>query len=248
MAIKSLFNKRLNILLFISLVFSINCFAQDKPRRVVAGIISSKTVALAYKGQIDTLVIPIASSAYPQLQKALSEDELFGESVSELVKEYRKCGCGITSLNYDITFLNKDILSITLNYESMGAHPDQYTKYIVLNIHTGKPYLLSDQLTPGGLTWALGNYKALMKKRILADKKDFGAEMDTSTVNMMNERIDELTVEDFTRQYAFTKDGIMFTIEQILPHVIRNMEPDRDWEVKYGIFKVITKPTALVKN
>ena len=95
------------------------------------------------------------------------------------------------------------------------------------------------------MRWAFNSYKRLMRNRILADKNDFGVD-DKWAFNSLNEAVDSIKISDIANKYVFTKTGIRFSIEQILPHVVRDHEPDRDWEVKYSALKTFKAPNAII--
>lgn len=236
-------------LLFVFLIFiGVNCCAQVKSTNATTSIITTKVIELhchKFK-QTATLKIPVVSAAYPKLKAALCDTTLFfGSTLDSVAKNFTGEGFGITSFDYEITFLNKDVVSIILSYETMGAYPDNSQTWLTLNIHTGKPYPITNEITPSGMRWAFNSYKRLMRNRILADKNDFGVD-DKWAFNSLNEAVDSIKISDIANKYVFTKTGIRFSIEQILPHVVRDHEPDRDWEVKYSALKTFKAPNAII--
>ena len=243
--------KKYPSLLLVFVFISGFCYSQVKTIIQPQKIISTKVVVLRSRKNkdTDTLKIPVVSSVYPKLKAALCDTALFdGDTLAAVIKAYADEDPGITSLDYKVTFLNKDIISIVLYYESVGAHPDSYEKWLTLNVNTGKPYAINNEITSSGMVWVLNNYKMLMKNRILAVKKEYGPKMDKETFEMLNEAIDGLTVEDLAHKYVFTKNGVRFSMDQILPHPVKNMEPVRDWDIRYGVLKGVTAPSAIIIN
>jgi hypothetical protein len=165
---KSLTIKRIVVLLFICFLLIGHAYPQVYSALPATSVISTKVVRLKYKGQTDSLRIPVVSAFYPELKEALSETKIFdGQTLAKLKLDYQKCGCNITGLDYEVTFVNKDVISVILRYETMGAYPDNYETWLTLDMHTGKPYPITKEITPAGMAWALNNYKILMKKELL---------------------------------------------------------------------------------
>jgi hypothetical protein len=210
------------------------------------GIISTKTVVLKFENQTDTLKIPVASDQYPALKKALSYKNIFdGDDLSDVVKKYQSCGCGITRVDYEITFENKDIVSLIIYFDTMNAYPDDYQKFLTFNINTGELYPIKNEINPKGLKWIYDNYKATLSKRIAADKEENADENDEG-YNTLKTTIDSLTSDELFEKYVFTKTGLMLSIDKILPHVIQASEPDRDYTIPFNKLKTYKTPTAVV--
>ena len=200
-------------------------------------------------------IIPVVSDKYPELKKALCNTVLFdGESIDSVINQYKTQGMGISYFSYDITYANKDIISLQLYYETMAAHPDESQQWLTLNIHTGKPYLLKQEINTAGLKWLFDNYKALIKQRIAQDKQStFGDDQnsadhegDRNMYNDLDQSIDNLDVEELFKSYVFCDKGIILTTEGILPHAVHALEPDRTWLISYKKLKAYILPGAIV--
>jgi hypothetical protein len=200
-------------------------------------------------------IIPVVSDKYPELMKALRDTVLFdGESTDSVINQYKTQGIGISYFSYDITYANKDIISLQLYYETVGAHLDESQQWLTLNIHTGKSYSLNQEINPAGLKWLFDNYKALIKQRIALDKQS-NAEDDQSSVEQENDRnmyndldqsIDNLEAEELFKGYVFCDKGIILRTEAILPHAVHDHEPDRTWLIPYKKLKPYILPGAVV--
>jgi hypothetical protein len=235
------------IILLSTLLGIYNGFSQTKPLPS-KGIISTKIIALKYESQIDTLKIPVVSDKYPALKKALSEKNIFdGDDLAAVIKNYKSCGCGTTGLSYEVTYVSKDIISIIFYYQTMGAYPDDYQKYLTFNINKGEIYPISSEVNSKGLTWLLAGYKTELRKRILQLKEDNTAD-NADAYTELNTTIDSLTSDELFKNCVFKKEGIVLTIEKILPHVMQDTEPERDWLVPYSKLKIYKAPGAIVLN
>ena len=199
----------------------------------------------------DTLNIPVVSDKFPGLKKALSFENIGDtEGLDSVKANYAAHSLGINSMNYEVVFETKDILSIEIFTEAMGAYPSSSTQRLTLDIHTGDVYSLNKEINAAGLKWIYDTYRMLMKHRIAGDFKSRKAEDDeydpNQIRNQLNESIDSLNASDMLKDYLFTKTGIMFSTEGVLPHVVQAFEPDREWFVSYVRLRKYKMPHAIV--
>jgi hypothetical protein len=216
--------------------FSYHAYSQTRqvPQK---SIISEKIVVLRYQDHLDTLEVPEVFGKYPALKKALSYKNIFyGDDLPDVIKNYADCECGITSFGYEITFESAAILSIKIYVETAAAYPDDSEEWFTLNITTGKPYPIK---------WLFDNYKTELRKRIYKYKNE-NQEEDIDAYNELKAAIDSLHSDELFGKYVFTKQGVVLSIEKILPHAIQNMEPDRDVLIPYDKLKNYKVPGALV--
>jgi hypothetical protein len=239
--------------LFLSISFLIFCFSYaQKKSPDYSNIITTKRIVVKNKkyatDKPSVYLIPIVSKRYPELSKTLCDINLFdGERLDSVVKEYQNEGMGISSFSYEITFINKEVVSLKLDYETMGAYPDKNQNWLTLNIYTGKKYPISNEISPNGLKWIFNNYKRLLLKRILQDKKANNGE-GIDDYDLLKTSIDSLQSKELFNQYIFTTGGVVVSMEKILPHVVQVFEPDREWLIPYNKLKPYILPSAIVLN
>ncbi|TFF40228.1 hypothetical protein [Mucilaginibacter psychrotolerans] len=218
------------ILIAICLIFAcFRGFAQTKGK-ATPPIITTKKVYLQYQNQKDSLLIPVVSDDYPGLQKALSDSVLFsGEKLQDVIDNYRKCGCGITSLNYKVEYANSRMVSIRLYYEGMGAYPSAYQTWLTLLADDGNSISLNTALGDGGTDYILQKYKQILISRINRDMT--GQPRETNAVATRKElltAVGKLKAKDITNKFLLTPKGLLVTTDNVLPHVIQNLEPQRE--------------------
>ncbi|HZY39476.1 MAG TPA: hypothetical protein VFE53_22625 [Mucilaginibacter sp.] len=237
----------LGIFLFISRNYS-----QTKHHK---SIVSTKIVVLSFKhndssyleDHTDTLNIPVVSDKYLGLKKALAFENIGdADGLQDAIDNFAACGCGITGMSYEVVFESKDILSIEIFIDAEGAHPSSNTKRLTLNVHTGKAYTLDREINTAGLKWIYSSYRKVMKQRIAEDFESRKGEEDENVRADLIESIDSLTSLEMLKDYLFTKSGIMFSTEGILPHVVQNLEPDREWFVPYSRLRKYKTPHAII--
>jgi hypothetical protein len=237
------------LIVLLNLSLAVNGYSQNKllPQK---SIISPKTVVLRHESQTDTLTIPVVSNEYPELQKVLSYKAIFdGDDLADVEKKYESCSCGITGLNYDITFENKGIISIILYFYRSGV--ENIPQFLNLNISTGKVYDIADEINPDGLKWIVNTYKTTLRKRISLYKQQ-NADADNSDNNiddeykMLTNDLDSLDTGELLKKYLFTKNGLMFSTEKVLPQEMHADEPDRALIIPFNKLKIYKTAGAIV--
>jgi len=224
-------------------------------------IIHKRIVLLTYKhndsslleDHVDTLSLPVPSGNYPELKKALSFENIADADGEVAVKKnYAECSCGITGLSYEVTFESKDFLSIKIFTEGMGAYPSSSWQWLTLNIHTGKPYAIGNEINPAGLKWIYNSYKALLLQRIASDRKanpaPAGESQDdyNSIYDEQKQSVSSLAKSELLQNFVFTAKGITFTTAGVLPHATQALEIDREWFIPYTKLVKYRQPDARV--
>jgi len=208
-------------------------------------IISTKTVKLRYGDQSGVLKIPVVSTKYPVLKKALAKQLFDPDDLKSTIANYKTCGCGTVGLDYAVMFENTKILSIKLEYETMGAYPDEYQKWLTYNKRNGKLYSLANEINTTRLRYIYKCYRDTLRRRIAEDTV-VNKEEEASDYAYLKSAIDSLTRDELLHDYVFTKDGIVFTMDQILPHAVQVYEPDRDLFIPYEKLRRYKLPAAVV--
>lgn len=237
----------LGVLLFVSKNYSQTRHHQS--------IISNKMVVLAFKhndssylqDHTDTLNIPVVSDKYPGLKKALAFENIGDPDGLDSVKaNYAACACGLFDMAYTVLFETKDVLSISIYTEWMGAYPSSRTAGYTLNVHNGEAYPLGNEINAAGRKWIYETYKKLVKQRIADDFKSRKDEDDEHDLAELNESIDSLGSDELFKSYLFTPRGIKFSTAGVLPHAVQAHEPDREWFVPYARLRKYKMPHAIV--
>jgi len=218
-------------------------------------IVSTKTVILSYKhndsssleDHTDTLNIPTVPDSYPGLKKALSFEHIGDEDgLTAAISNYAACSCGITHMDYEVVFESKDILSIEIFTETIGAYPSSNKLGLTLNIHTGSAYPLSNEISESGRNWIFSTYKRLLEKRIAMDYEARKGEEDPDVHMDLIKSIENLSPSELFKDYLLTDKGITFSTDGVLPHVVQSFEPYREWFIPYLRLRKYRDPHAIV--
>jgi len=142
------------------------------------------------------------------------------------------------------------VISLKLNYETMGTYPDNAQQWLTLNIHSGASCPISEEINPTGLKWIFDNYKELLKNRITNNRNKLDMQkVDETYTDIYSDLMasaDTLAAGEMLKRYVFTNKGIDFTTENILPHSAEDFEPQRDWLIPYNKLKPYILPQAIV--
>jgi hypothetical protein len=234
------------------ILFFDGSYAQVKKIPDYSNIITTKKIILKYQDdQADSLMIPVVSDKYPELKKALCDTNLFfGDNLDTIIRRYQREKRGHIFFSYNVSFVNKDVISLKTYYEMTGDDADGAQQWLTLNIHTGKPYSIDKEISPDGLKWLYASYKELLKKRISDDEikidKQKIKENYTDIYNGLMQAADTLSSNQLLKTYVFTDKGIWFTTENILSDEVKNFEPEREWFVKYDKLRPYILTSAIV--
>jgi hypothetical protein len=132
-------------------------------------------------------------------------------------------------MNYTVHANNARLLSIGLEYEWMGAHPEDYQKYFVFNSQNGEIIVPEDIFTPQGLAELAADTRNKRSALVTAHLKELktlpdAADNPESIKDDLNACNKEAQLEDF----HMTTTGIVFHKASCLPHVIASLEPNLD--------------------
>lgn len=235
-------------LLAIALVmaYQITCAQTTKPGSNI--IVSTKTIYLNYQGQKDSLVFPEIAAQYAALKETLSPKNLLqGDTPEAVVDNYQKCGCGITGLSYSSGFVNADVISIEIYYNRMDDHPTSSAEWLTLDVHTGKPYTLDNEITQAGIDFLTARYKKWLKQNI-SDEKTIKEDEDTQkdVYDDLANATDALTPKVITSEYIFIDKGVLLKTDALLPQEAQDHEPNRVLLIPYSQLKPYIKPGSLV--
>ncbi|QKJ31988.1 hypothetical protein HQ865_20205 [Mucilaginibacter mali] len=219
-----------------------------------AGIIHEQKIFLKYHGynNIDSLQIPVVSDKYPQLKQAIAEQLFDGHKSYDIVERYEADGHGITGVWYEVTYQDSNIISLIIYYETMGARPSGYQKWLTYDINTGQPYPLAKEIDKAGLKNIFLQYKLFIQKGIAAARKDIARDTSLTEnevealMNSLNYAKDKLTPEVLFEKYVFTDKGVRLSSADVLPHAVRNYDIERNWLIPYQKLRPFRTYTGMV--
>ncbi|AEV98849.1 hypothetical protein A4D02_09880 [Niastella koreensis] len=148
---------------------------------------------------------------------------------------------GYTGLNYKVAVNNAQILSLSFDIESMGAHPEHYKEYYNFNLHTGNLIAAKDLFTTAGLNYLrkfLSNERNSRINQFISEEysKSEDSTLIKDTYKECNEKADENNISIAAYEIVFYK-------EYCFPHVARPYDTDLDVVCKIKqLEKYLTEP------
>ena len=136
---------------------------------------------------------------------------------------------GIDAMTYTVHANNSQLLSIGLEYESMGAHPENYQEYFVFNSQNGEIIFPGDIFTPQGMKELAGEIIKKRSERIAAHLKQLKTDPESAdNVESIKENFTTCNKEANLETFYVTATGLVFHKPSCLPHVIANLEAPLD--------------------
>jgi hypothetical protein len=138
-----------------------------------------------------------------------------------------------SGIAYQMRYNANNILALTITVEFMGAYPSVKTHYLNFSLVNGAPLMPSDLLKNDDLKTELNR---LIYARVSAYAQQIAADLDMSA-DEINEQV--LASIDFTTWPAFTiqRSGLAFYVKYELPHAIRGLAPEEQYEFSYAELK-----------
>ncbi|TMI69571.1 MAG: hypothetical protein E6H09_19205 [Bacteroidetes bacterium] len=141
---------------------------------------------------------------------------------------------GLTSMGYEIEVNSPQVFSLSFEFETMGAYPENYTRYYNFHAQTGARLVAKDLFTPGGIVELKKTLKKKRQKRI----NEWRKEMDTTynvenDVEYIKETFRECNAEADEDNFIIMKNVIVFAKDYCFPHVARPYDISLDVEFAF---------------
>jgi hypothetical protein len=186
--------------------------------------------------------LPVVSDDYPKLKAALTDQQILGESIKEVMDNFKEGGNGTVDADFKVLYATPEVVSLILTTEGMGAYPSTFTEFKTLEVETGKPYQLTREVNAQGIQWMLAAYKKTVADRIAAREKEFHE----AGFGEIYENLEGLSADDFEEHFVFTGKGIRVTSDDVMPHAALALEPDRVVDFSYAVLKKYAAPTSVI--
>lgn len=170
-----------------------------------------------------------------KINSVLSYERIFDVSIKEEIEE----NWGLSSLDFNVNYLKRPFLDITLTVEGIGAYPWQHSATLVVNIESGeqvKAVDLFEQSSLESLASRVNEFVQLDKKKAQLTLMYNDNEEDDST--WFDDRFGPIKFEvDNLNDFSLNDDGVTFLFEFGFPHVIKAVEPDGHYFFSYSSLK-----------
>lgn len=175
-------------------------------------------------------VVDEASDVDDSINEALQFERVTGENLADIEREWADgdedtIHYGVVGADFQVTANMRNVLSIELGIETMGAYPDYQLTYQNFNTNTGERVLITDILDESSLPTIAAQLDAQLQERIRTLQTDFAAEIESGEIEATQWDDLRVTAHDLAF-FTTTPEGITFHYDAGFPHVIQALEPD----------------------
>jgi hypothetical protein len=173
----------------------------------------------------------VTKEALRKMNQAISIDTVCGESIDAIQKNYSECSCGTVGSGYSVNYNKRDILSLSISVETMGAYPDGYLRSYNFSVKTGEGISIDHLIKKDSLSSLIMRLNAELTKRVEESKAMAEEDAEKSDDN---ESLDDLFSrtefsKDDLKSFIITDKGITFYFDFGFPHAFQALEPAGDF-------------------
>jgi hypothetical protein len=176
-----------------------------------------------------------ASDVDDTINAAMAFEVVTGEDLEAIKREWASGGDfhqGLTMADFEVNANIRNVLSVTINYEWLGAYPDMSFVYVNFNSNTGAAVAITDILRESSLPAIATRLDTELQARIAQLKTELAAEIQSGEIEATQWDELHVTVADLA-SFSTTPDGITFHYDADFPHAIQALEPDGEFEVAF---------------
>ncbi len=189
-----------------------------------------ETLLVGEEGESSSISWPLVegtSGGIERINEILEYKNVTGESIDEIVTNYRMYGAGIVGSSFVVNWMNAEYLDLQITVETLGAYPSQMVFNFLFNLETGEEVTAED---------------LFMEEQIT----DLVKLCDHELQNRITDQIeDEFTfTETDLNQLGMRRSGIVFHYDFNFPHASAAMEPDGELFFSWNVLNEFLLPEA----
>lgn len=189
-------------------------------------------------GELNEIRWPVAvdtgSEVDNKINSKLGFEDITGENLEETKARWasntEEVQQGVDAADFTVNANIRNVLSLTINYETIYAYPDFHNAYMNFNSNTGDPVVITDILTTESLPAIATRLDAVLQTRIATLKTELAAEIASGEVSADQWDGLHVTAHDL-ESFSTTPEGITFHYDPGFPHAIIALAPDGDFAV-----------------
>jgi hypothetical protein len=142
---------------------------------------------------------------------------------------------GHTEIGYEVLLNTARVLSIKFDCKSMGAYPENYTRYYCFDAQSGDVVTEKDLFTAEGLKYLQTHLRSIRAKRVNEFLK--GEISDGEDSAYAWETYEECNSVVELSRFVIRKQNILFHKEACFSHAWRPLDTDLDVSIDYRVIK-----------
>jgi hypothetical protein len=189
-------------------------------------------------GDFSEIRWPEAVDTYSEVDDLINSklgfEDITGENLDEIIRKWEtgteEVQQGVVSADFTVDGNVRNVLSLTISYETVYAYPDFHNAYLNFNSNTGASIGITDILTAQSLPVIASRLDVVLQTRIAALKTKLAAEIASGEVSADQWDGLHVTAEDL-ESYSTTPEVITFHYDPVVPHAIVALAPDGEFKV-----------------
>jgi hypothetical protein len=192
-------------------------------------------------------VVDTASDVDDKINAQITFETITGENLEETKRLWADGEAfhqGVDSAEFEVNANLRNVLSMSIHYETLYAYPDMQDAYVNFNSNTGAAIGIKDLLTEASLPVIASKLDVVLQARIKQLKTELAAEIASGEVEATQWDELHVTAADL-ESFSTTPDGITFHYDPGFPHVIVALEPDGEFKVPFEQLEPAISGTGL---
>lgn len=202
--------------------------------------VEKRAETLKHGGREAVIKTPVFRGIDPAVLKTIQESVAAGvrDATGSSPEEWKaEDGGWLTEIDYEVTYNDRDLLSLAYVVAGMGAYPNQMEAYVVLDMKTGRRLAAEDvfrsleklaakmeRLRAAAVKTAIQEFRPHLKENEMTEE-DLAVAMEPAVQS-------RFTVENLNR-FRLDEKGVTFVYDFGFPHVSEALEPSGEYFVSW---------------
>lgn len=174
-----------------------------------------------------------------RVRALLRIENAFGSSLSD----YRS-DTWLDEFGYKVNYNRNHLLDITFHQSGVAAYPDSHEKHFLINLKTGNEIKAADVFHEERLDELTKLVASHLQREIMEHHREVVKDPNETeeSKKLLYEALEALTFEkENLDSFSINREGVTFLYDPGFPHVIKALEPGRNYFFTYAELKTFIK-------
>lgn len=186
-------------------------------------------------------VVDDRSHADDVINRALDFETITGEKLADVQARWapgaQDMPMGVLSADFTVAANQRGVLSIVIEFETLGAYPQTNHAYLNFDAASGAPVTIGQLLDPASLPALAQRLDTVLQARIAKSQQEHTAEVQAGEIEAGLWDNLHVTVESL-ESFTTTPTGIAFHWDADFPHVMQALAPDGELPVAFADLRI----------